>query len=77
MISKELLDRIYDFLNNDIATLPCESRVRTMSEHTWETAMYLRDLIDEERESLANDKGPNAPESCQRTPISRGFAWQK
>lgn len=46
-----LIKNLETFLNTQIASLPCESRVRTMDEDTWGTCMYYRDeaynLIEE------------------------------
>lgn len=39
------LEKARDYLDNDIATLECESRVRTMYEATWEDGMALRDVL--------------------------------
>ena len=36
-----------DFLDNNIATLPCESRQRDLPESDWENLMYLRDQMFE------------------------------
>lgn len=44
--AKLALVKAREYLDNDIATLECESRVRTMFEATWEDGMALRDVID-------------------------------
>lgn len=43
----EMLTKVRDYLDEDVAMLPMESRVVTMDEDTWSEAMYLRDVIDD------------------------------
>lgn len=45
--AEKVVERLSKYLNDEIAVLECESRVRTMQESTWETGMYLRDVCDE------------------------------
>lgn len=41
---REALTRLTEFLDSEIAMLPCESRKRDLPEETWEQAMHLRDV---------------------------------
>lgn len=46
VLTKDVFEKLYKFLDEDLATLPCESRQRELPEEMWEYAMYLRDTLD-------------------------------
>lgn len=54
VLDRNVVDKIMAYLNEDIAMLPCESRLRTMDEDTWGHGMYLRDILEA---ALATSEG--------------------
>lgn len=42
----DALKELRNYLDDEIASLPCESRIRTMDEDIWSTGMFLRDKAD-------------------------------